>query len=110
VRWRRIAHDSDGLGNLIDRLPEMGVQAIRLEEQSGLCGKTLAESRMRPAHAVTLVAVYRDGQVSPSPDGQFLLKAGDVLYVFGSTDRLLAFKTALAGDKADAGSGTPLAV
>ena len=88
----------------------MGVQALRLEEKSGLAGKTLAESRMRPLHAVTLVAVYRDGQVYPSPDGQFLLKAGDVLYVFGSTDRLYAFKTALAGGKAEPGRGAPLAV
>ena len=107
---RRIAHTSEGLASLVDRLPEMGVQALRLEEQSGLAGKTLAESRMRPLHAVTLVAVYRNGQIHPSPDGQFQLKAGDVLYVFGSSDRLYAFKTALAGGKAETGRGTPLTV
>ena len=107
---RRIAHTSEGLASLVDRLPEMGVQALRLEEQSGLAGKTLAESRMRPLHAVTLVAVYRNGQIHPSPDGQFQLKAGDVLYVFGSSDRLYAFKTALAGGKAEPGRGAPLTV
>lgn len=56
---------------------------------------------MRNRFSVTLVAVYRDPHMYPSPDGSFVLKGNDVLYVFGTMDRLYAFKTYLSGKKTD---------
>lgn len=109
---RRMTHSAEDISSLVDRLPEMGVQALRLNDTAPICDKTLADTAMRNRFGVTLVSVYRDPQMYPSPDGSFLLKGGDVLYVFGSMDRLYAFKTYLAGKKTD-GAGkddTPLFV
>ena len=98
---RRMTHSAEDLGSLVDRLPEMGVQALRMDENAPLCEKTLSDTAMRNRFSVTLVAVYRDPHMYPSPDGSFVLKGNDVLYVFGTMDRLYAFKTYLSGKKTD---------
>lgn len=98
---RRMTHSAEDLGSLVDRLPEMGVQALRLDANAPLCEKTLSDTAIRNRFSVTLVAVYRDPHMYPSPDGNFVLKGNDVLYVFGTMDRLYAFKTYLSGKKTD---------
>jgi len=109
---RRMTHSAEDISSLVDRLPEMGVQALRLNDTAPICDKTLADTAMRNRFGVTLVSVYRDPQMYPSPDGSFTLKGGDVLYVFGTMDRLYAFKTYLAGKKTDSAGkdDTPLFV
>ena len=92
IMVRRMTHSAEDLGSLVDRLPEMGVQALRMDENAPLCEKTLSDTAMRNRFSVTLVAVYRDPHMYPSPDGSFVLKGNDVLYVFGTMDRLYAFR------------------
>lgn len=85
---RGVAAQKGTLATLIRNMPDANVQALRLEAQSPLKDMTLADSALRNKYGVTVVAVNRDGDMTPSPDGAFTLRAGDVVYVFGTQDSL----------------------
>ena len=90
---RRMSSAADSLESVASRLPEMGVQTMRLEAGSPLCGLSLAQSNLRREYAVTVVAVARSEQeVMASPPADFVMEAGDLLYLFGKTDKLFAVK------------------
>lgn len=86
--FRSAAENCGSLERLIDNIPDVNVQSLRLEEESPLCGKNLTESALRRDFGITVVAVNRDGDMHASPDGAFTVEAGDVLYVFGTQDSL----------------------
>lgn len=94
---RRLSNAVDPLDELVSRLPEMGVQAMRLAAESPLCSQTLLESRLRQKYGVTVVAIHRheEVQASPGPDTRF--ESGDIVYLFGKTDKLYAIKPLFSG-------------
>ncbi|MCL1985300.1 MAG: cation:proton antiporter [Betaproteobacteria bacterium] len=85
---RKLALQSAPLEVLVDRLPDVGVQAVRLEEGSELAGKSLAECALRRKHGVTVVAIRRGDSMIASPDAAALLEPGDVAYLLGEEGRL----------------------
>lgn len=89
---RPARNDVDSLSQVASRLPEMGVQALRVEESSALCGQTLAGSGLRPRYGVTLVALHRGDATIDVLGPQTVLEAGDIAYVFGKPDKLFAVK------------------
>ena len=102
---RRMSSAADSLESVASRLPEMGVQTMRLEAGSPLCGLSLAQSNLRREHAVTVVAVARGEQdVIASPPADFVMEAGDLLYLFGKTDKLFAVKPVICAAPADPGA------
>ncbi len=94
---RRMAGAVDSLGEVAGRLPDMGVQAMRLSEKSPLCGQTLAQSGIRPKYGLTVVAIMRNSEVDASPGPNFCFAANDVVYLFGRTEKLLAIKPLFSG-------------
>lgn len=108
ANYRMIRRMSAGVSNLsemVDRLPEIGVQAIRLCADSPLCGVRLCESNLRRGHGLTVVAILRDKEMIATPDPECTLNAGDVLYLFASTEKLLAARP-LFGGSVQEGAGT----
>ena len=102
---RRMSSAADSLESVASRLPEMGVQTMRLEAGSPLCGLSLAQSNLRREHAVTVVAVARGEQdVIASPPADFVMEAGDLLYLFGKTNKLFAVKPVICAAPADPGA------
>jgi CPA2 family monovalent cation:H+ antiporter-2 len=85
---RKLALQSAPLETLVDQLPNVGVQAVRLEEGSELAGKSLAECALRRKHGVTVVAIRRGDAMLASPDANALLENGDVVYLLGEESRL----------------------
>jgi CPA2 family monovalent cation:H+ antiporter-2 len=85
---RKLAMQSAPLETLVGQLPDVGVQAVRLEEGSELDGKSLAECALRRKHGVTVVAIRRGGAMIASPDANALLESGDVVYLLGGESRL----------------------
>lgn len=94
---RRMSASVDSLDATVSRLPDMGVQAMRIAAASPLCGISLAESQMRRKYGVTLIALLRDGVTQASPEPGALLREGDVAYLFGNTDKLLAIAPLFSG-------------
>ncbi|HEC96916.1 MAG TPA: potassium transporter KefB, partial [Nitrospirae bacterium] len=66
------------------------VSALRIEENSPLVGKTLAQTDLRRKFGVTVVAIRRNSQILSNPDGDSQIRAGDVLLVLGSPEKIAA--------------------
>lgn len=94
---RRLSSSVDSLDEVVGRLPDMGVQAMRIGPESALVGQSLANCGLRPIYGLTVVGVLRHGEVSASPGPDFLFEADDIVYLFGSTDKLLAVKPLFTG-------------
>ncbi|WP_243362782.1 monovalent cation:proton antiporter family protein [Fundidesulfovibrio terrae] len=73
----------DGQKLLTPQLTGMDLAVFTVEDASPLAGKTLEEAGIRREHALTVVAVDRDGTTHMNPDGSFAIQAGDKAYVFG---------------------------
>ena len=94
---RRMSASVDSLDATVSRLPDMGVQAMRVASASPLCGMSLAESDLRRKYGVTLIATLRDGVTQASPGPTFVFEQEDVAYIFGNTDKLLAIAPIFSG-------------
>jgi CPA2 family monovalent cation:H+ antiporter-2 len=86
--FRRPAFQAASFETLLSHLPALGVQAVRVEEDAGTAGKTLAECELRRLYGVTVAAVRRDEELIAPPDGNTRLEAGDTAYLFGSETAL----------------------
>lgn len=75
--------------------PECGI--IELEVPEAFAGKTLAESRIRNVHGLTVLEVRRKGpdgvlQVIPAPGGEQVIAKRDILVIFGVEANLRQFE------------------
>jgi len=94
---RRMSAAVNSLDSMVSRLPDMGVQAMRLTPASPLCGLSLAQSQMRRKYGVTVIAILRQGATQASPEPNDLFEADDVVYLFGKTEKLLAIAPLFSG-------------
>jgi CPA2 family monovalent cation:H+ antiporter-2 len=85
----------------------MGVQAVRLSAGAPLCGRSLAESRLRKDYGVTVVAVRRKDALMASPGPEVRFAAEDIVYLFGKTDKLYGVRPIFAGAAPDAPDNLP---
>lgn len=88
--WRRMARslapEATRVHDLRVVLPQLATHSIPLRPDSALVGRSIAESGLRQAHGVTVLAVNRDGQTLANPRGDLVLQAQDVLFVIGPLD------------------------
>lgn len=66
----------------------LNIESIALVGGSGSVGRTLGSFDIRRATGVTILAVMRDGNAVPNPEGDFVLAAGDQLLALGTTAQL----------------------
>lgn len=97
---RKAAATTTDLDEAVHQLPDMGVQALRLDDGSPLCDRSLVESDLRKRYGVTLVAAHRNKETIASPGPEFIMRAGDLLYFFGKTDKLLGLPPVLSRPQA----------
>jgi len=71
-------------------IPGIEVSAMKVEEDSPLVGKTLAQTDLRRRFGVTVVAVRRGSRILANPDGDTEVRVGDVLLVLGSPEKIAA--------------------
>ena len=86
--FRSLSGKPASFPDLKPHIPGVEVSALRVDEKSPMVGKTLAQSDLRRKCGVTVVAIRRDSQVLSNPDGDMQIKAGDVLLLLGSPDRI----------------------
>ncbi|MBT4222983.1 MAG: hypothetical protein HOD72_00815 [Opitutae bacterium] len=65
------------------------METIFLSHDSPLVDTTLAGSNLRQNHGINVLALQRGETRLAPPDGEELLREGDVLYVFGRKDAIL---------------------
>ncbi len=85
---RHAEEAEEDVSDLIRQLPDISLHAVTLGEDSSFSGKTLAEAQLRSQYGVTVVGVNRNNQTSTSPDADFRLCGGDILYIFGTGDKV----------------------
>lgn len=93
---RSMAFGSEVLGSLIKQMPDVSVQALRLEAQSPLVGQSLLQSALRQNFGLTVVAVSRDGDTQPTPSPHFVFAEQDIVYIFGDTEHIHAMTAHLS--------------
>ncbi len=85
--WRRMARtfarDATSVPDLRVDVPDLATHTLRLSASSPLAGVSVAESRLRADHDVTILAVTREGESLSNPHGDTVLREGDVLFVIG---------------------------
>ena len=64
--------------------PASSWEQIRIDSESRLSGKTLAEARLRETTGATVVGIQRDEERALHPPPSFRLEAGDVVFAIGS--------------------------
>ncbi|MHA7281046.1 cation:proton antiporter regulatory subunit [Arthrobacter sp. MDT2-2] len=69
-------------------LPGVTTRQFLIERGSPFDGRPLGDTRMRSRSGASLVAVLRSGQVQASPTPDFILAAGDLLVVVGTSEGL----------------------
>jgi len=66
----------------------LGERLFRARVPAGSCftDKSLAESGLREAYGVNLVALERQGRVTPAPPADYVLATGDILFLTGKLE------------------------
>lgn len=85
--WRRMARTFDrsatSVHDLQVHVPEFATYTLRIEPTSPLAGVSIADSRLRTDHDVTVLSVIRGGSAIGNPRGDTIISADDVLFVIG---------------------------
>ncbi len=62
-------------------------RAVAVRPGAPVAGKSLEELALRKDFGITVLAVRREGKMSGSPAGNFIIESGDRLVLVGSSDR-----------------------
>ena len=86
---------SASLSDLKIHLPDIEITTFRIDQESSLVGKSLAQIDLRKKYGVTLLAIHRGTQTLSNPGGNTRLCANDLLVVIASAHNLGAISTLL---------------
>jgi monovalent cation:H+ antiporter-2, CPA2 family len=76
------------LGNLNRALQSATTETVRLEPDSPVVGKTLAELDLRGKTGATLIAVLRGDETKINPSAKFTLCEDDILVLLGKKEKI----------------------
>lgn len=80
-------------GRLKIALPEINLVGFKVEKDSGtFINKPLKEAKIRETLGVNIVAIKRGDTTMSNISGNMKLKLGDLVYVVGNSEALLAFE------------------
>ena len=77
----------DQPANLVE-VYRLGERLFRARVPAGSCfsGKPLAESGLRETYGVNLVALERQGRLTPAPPAEMVLAEGDIVFLEGKVE------------------------
>jgi len=76
------------LADLQPRLAEVEISTLRVDADSPLAGRRLADTDLRRLFGVTVVAIRRGEELLPNPGAEVRLQAGDALIVMGLNEEV----------------------
>ncbi len=91
--FRNLSNEATPLMDLKRHFPDADLITVRLAENAPLAGKSLAESRMRKEHGVTVMAIRRGQSTITNPEAETIMQPADILYLIGAPDRLRKART-----------------
>jgi CPA2 family monovalent cation:H+ antiporter-2 len=88
--FRSLAKDSLSLSDLNLHLSDIEISTLRVDEESPVHGRSLAELELRKEHGVSILAIRRGEKVLSNPDADAQLLGHDVVVVLGAPDKIAA--------------------
>lgn len=89
---------TERLARLHEQVEGITTDGIVLPAGSRYVGRTLGDAQIRSRTGASVVAVARDGDVTPSPTPSFRFRSGDTVIVVGTDDGVAAVARLLADD------------
>jgi CPA2 family monovalent cation:H+ antiporter-2 len=86
--FRNLSSEATPLMDLKRHFPDADLITVRLGENAPLAGKSLAESRLRKEHGITVMAIRRGQTTITNPGAETVMQPADILYLIGAPDRL----------------------
>lgn len=83
---RTIRYEQQGIQDYRLEISDTEILTMKVTEKSVLNNKALHELQLRANFGVSILAVKRGTEITTNPHGDFELKAGDILVIFGSHD------------------------
>lgn len=74
--------------SIIKEIPNIEIVALKINEESSLVDKSLAELKFRKVYGVTVVAVKRKEKIIENPDPEEKLLKNDIAYVLGKPEQI----------------------
>ena len=68
--------------------PDLAISVLRVDEKSPYVGKSIEEIALRRSYGVTVVAVLRNGKISPNPRDDMRFERDDEVYLLGMPERI----------------------
>lgn len=76
------------MANLNAALQAAATETFKLDEDSPVAGKSLAELDLRNTTGATLIAVLRNGTTEINPGADYKLREGDILVLLGASEKI----------------------
>jgi len=84
--FRNVHQKYDVFPELIQHLPDIEIETIRIEARSPLAGKSLADIAFRRKYGVTVLAIQRGARTITNPSGDTQLVAQDIVIFIGTRE------------------------
>jgi CPA2 family monovalent cation:H+ antiporter-2 len=92
------AAEQQALQQMIDAVNGIEISWHSLTEDSTLAGCTLAEAGLRERTGASIVAILRNGHITPNPKSQTVLQADDRVGLIGEPEQIAAARALLHPD------------
>jgi len=77
---------NSSLSDIQRYIPDINISSVRIENQSQVVGKTIAEIKLRSNYGITIVAIKRNNEINTNPDANEGFYANDILYFLGKPE------------------------
>ncbi len=80
--------ESQTLRNLMNSAGTIGITWVKVEDNSGIIGRSLAETNIRALTGASVVALMRSNHLTPNPKSATLFEADDRVGLIGEADQI----------------------
>jgi CPA2 family monovalent cation:H+ antiporter-2 len=84
--FRNVHQKYDVFPELIQYLPDIEIETLRIEARSPLAGKSLADIGFRRKYGVTVLAIQRSARTITNPSGDTQVVAQDIVILIGTRE------------------------
>jgi CPA2 family monovalent cation:H+ antiporter-2 len=89
--FRSLSRESLSFSDLKCQIPDVDIMTFSVGEGSSIAEKSLAQIELRKKHGVTVLAIRRGDQMVSNPEGNMVIRAGDLLVVLSEPTKLAHF-------------------
>lgn len=68
--------------------PNIRVEVLKISEDSPAPGRSIADLMFRKQTGTTIIAIERNKETFTSPDPDFILRTGDIVFITGNKENI----------------------